>query len=187
MILTTNVFVFGFFSIMQTATAQVSGQADMLTYTNPTQGIEMQYPKDWTASSNGIPSYNGIIGFYSPLQNLSDVLPAQLMLSLSTYSQAVSLDEYTKTTIEALEQQNIKVDESSASTLAGKPAQRITFSPPNPQNPNIPLNFKVMQIWTVIDNKVYLLSFNADTSRFSNHMPTVQKMLDSLKIQPTTG
>jgi hypothetical protein len=169
-----------------TALAQVAGQGptNLLNYQNPTFGIKMQYPTDWTASTSGIPSYNGIIGFYSPLQGLYDTLPAELTLSITTYSKAISLDEYTKTTLGALEKQGIKVDESSQNTLAGKPGYKVTFSPPSPATQTTPVSLKVMQIWTIIDNKVYLLSFNADSTKFTTYLPTVQKMLDSFQIQP---
>jgi serine/threonine-protein kinase len=169
-----------------TALAQVAGQgpSNLLNYQNPTYGIKMQYPTDWTASTSGIPSYNGIIGFYSPLQGLSDTLPAELTLSITTYSQAISLDEYTKATLGALEKQGIKVDESSQNTLSGKPGYKITFSPPNPATQTTPVSLKVMQTWTTIDNKVYVLSFNADSTKFATYLPTVQKMLNSFQIQP---
>ena len=168
------------------ALAQVAGQGqtNLLNYDNPTYGIKMQYPKDWTASTSGIPSYKGIIGFYSPLQSLSDTLPAALTLSITTYSTPISLGEYTNTTLAALEKQGIKVDESTQNTLAGKPGYKITFSPPSPAIQTTPASFKVMQTWTVTDNKVYLLSFNADSSEFTTYLPTVQKMLDSFQIQP---
>ena len=168
------------------ALAQVAGQGptNLLNYENPTYGIKMQYPKDWTASTSGIPSYNGIIGFYSPLQSLSDTLPAELTLSITTYSKPISLDEYTKTTLAALEKQGIKIDESTQNALAGKPGHKITFSPPSPATQITPVSLKVMQAWTIIDNKVYLLSFSADSSKYTTYLPTVQKMLASFQIQP---
>ena len=168
------------------ALAQVAGQGptNLLNYENPTYGIKMQYPKDWTASTSGIPSYNGIIGFYSPLQSLSDTLPAELTLSITTYSKPISLDEYTKTTLAALEKQGIKIDESTQNALAGKPGHKITFSPPSPATQITPVSLKVMQAWTIIDNKVYLLSFSADSSKYTTYLPTVEKMLASFQIQP---
>ncbi|MDQ4072790.1 MAG: hypothetical protein M3162_00660, partial [Thermoproteota archaeon] len=129
-----------------------------------------------------IPAYNGIVGFYSPLRNLTDILPAEVTVSITSYSSAISLDEYTKISIAALEQQGIKIDNSAARTLAGNPGYSIAFSPSNQTSP-IGLNFKVMQAWTVIDNKVYLLSFNADTSKFDAYLPTAQKIIDSLQVQ----
>ena len=162
------------------------------TYDNQVHGIQLTYPKDWTASTSRIPSYNGIIGFYSPLENLTDVLPAEITLSITTYLRPVSLDDYTSATLSALEQQGIQVEQSSSKTLAGKPGHTITFSPSNslsgpysqaPPQQSLP-TFKVMQSWTVIDNKIYLMSFTAESSKFANYLATAQKIMDSLQITP---
>ena len=162
-------------------------------YDNQVHGIQLVYPKDWTASTSGIPAYNGIVGFYSPLENLTDVLPAEITLSITTYLRPVSLDDYTSATLSALEQQGIQVEQSSSKTLAGKPGHTITFSPSNslpgpysqaPPQQSLP-TFKVMQSWTVIDNKIYLMSFTAESSKFTNYLATAQKIMDSLQITPT--
>jgi hypothetical protein len=165
--------------IQQKALAQPT--SGFLTYENPVYGIKMQYPADWTASTTGLQSYSRIVGFYSPLQNLTDVLPAQVSLSITTYSQNVSLDEYTNMTLTAIEQQGLEVNESDAFTLAGNPGHRIIFSPPPPQT--TPITFNVMQVWTTIDDKIYLLSYNAEGSVFQNNLPVVEQMLDSLQVQ----
>lgn len=164
--------------IQQEALAQPA--STFLTYKNAMHGIEIQYPANWTASTTGIRSYNGIVGFYSPLQNLTDMVPAQVSLSVTTYSQSVPLNEYTNMTLTELEQQGLEVNESDAFTLAGNPGHRIVFSPP-PQP--IPVNISVMEVWTVIDDKVYRLTYSADGSEFRKYMPLLEQMLDSLQIQ----
>jgi hypothetical protein len=166
-------------TIQQKALAQPASSS-FLTYENPVYGIKMQYPADWTVSTTGLQSYSGIVGFYSPLQNLTDVLPAQVSLSIMTYSQNVSLDEYTNMTLTELEQQGLEVNESDAFTLAGNSGHRIIFSPP-PQT--TPIIFSVMQVWTTIDDRIYLLSYNAEGSEFQNNLPVVEQMLNSLQVQ----
>ena len=162
---------------------------NFLTYNNPTYKIKMQYPPDWTVSTNTLQTYSGVVAFYSPLQSLTDVLPAELSLSITTYSKGVSLDEYTKTTLAALDQQGIKVSESNAFTLAGKPGHRIVFSPPPPQPPqnnnqgDPQVSISIMQAWTTIGSKVYLISYSAEESKFQKYLPTVERMLNSLQIQ----
>lgn len=93
-----------------------------LTYENPTYGILMQYPSDWTASTSGLGDYTDLIAFYSPLQNLSDSFPARLKISVVSYSQDVSLQEYTNfvwTVLNQSEQQVVDVRSSSEVTFAG--------------------------------------------------------------------
>lgn len=180
-----SVIVIGhtFYDIPQPAIAQSSSPSNLLTYENPTYGITIQYPSNWMASSNQLPTYNSIIGFYSPLENLSDVLPVEFALSITTYTNNISLDEYTKITSTALEQQGMEITGSESTTLAGNPAQKITFSPGNQIAQNSPVEFKFMQIFTTIGNKVYSLSYNAEASKFSTHLNIIQQMLDSLKIE----
>jgi hypothetical protein len=184
--LTLNLAFGGFLYNHQVTLGQstTGPQSTTKSYENPNYGITLQYPSDWTESTSGIPAYNGIVGFYSPLKNLTDILPAEVTVSITSYSNPISLDEYTKVTLAALEQQGIKIDNSAAHTLAGNPGYSITFSPSN-QTSQSGLNFKVMQAWTTIDNKVYLLSFNADTSKFGDLLPTAQKIIDSLQVQKT--
>ena len=175
--------------ISQDVSAQPSttSGSNLITYDNPTHKLKMQYPSDWTVSTNALPTYSGIVAFYSPLQNLQDILPAELSLSITTYLQPVSIDEYTRTTLTALEQQGIQVSESSAFTLAGKPGHRIVFSPPEPRGQETQdapqVSIRIMQTWTTIDNKVYLLSYSAEDSKFQKYLPTVEQMLMSLQVQ----
>src|SRR5215212_3991745 len=157
--------------------------SSFLLYENPTYGIKIQYPSNWMASTNQLPTYNSIIGFYSPLESLSDVLPVEFSLSITPYTNNISLDEYTKITSTALEQQGMEITESETTTLAGNPAHKITFSPGDQIAQNSPIEFKFMQIFTTIGNKVYSLSYNAEASKFSTHLDTIQQMLNSLKIQ----
>ena len=173
--------------VPQKVSAQPATNNNFLTYNNPTYKIKMQYPADWTVSTNTLQTYSGVVAFYSPLQSLTDILPAELSLSITTYSQGVSLDEYTKTTLAALDQQGIKVSDSNAFTLAGKPGHRILFSPPQPQPQNNnqgdpQVSISIMQAWTTIGNKVYLISYSAEESKFQKYLPTVEQMLSSLQI-----
>jgi eukaryotic-like serine/threonine-protein kinase len=165
--------------IQQEALAQTD--SNFLTYDNPAYGIKIQYPADWTVSTNGLQSYSDIVGFFSPLQNLTDVLPAQVALSVMSYSANITLDEYTNMTLTEIEQQGLEVNESNAFTLAGNPGYRIIFSPP-PET--VPVSLSILQVWTVINDKVYLLAYTAEGSEFQNNLQLIQQMLDSLQVQP---
>jgi len=43
-------------------------------------------------------------------------------------------------------------------------------------------SFKKMQVYTISDNKVYLVTFTAQEALFSNYLPKVLKMIDSFEI-----
>jgi hypothetical protein len=161
--------------------SNITTTSDFLTYENLLLGIKMQYPSNWTVSSSALRDYNDVVAFYSPLQNLSDALPAQLVLSMVRYSQNISLDEYTNLSLSALNQsQQLIVNESNPFTLANNPAHKIIFSAISPTDQ---VNFNVMQIWTSIGDKLYILSYNAEASKFSKNLPTIEQMLQSVEIK----
>lgn len=159
-------------------TTTISG---FLTYENPLQGVKIQYPSNWTMSSNALRSYDDVVAFYSPLQNLSDAFPARLVLTVSKYSQNISLDERTNLTVSALNQsQEFIVNGSNPFTLAKHPAHQLIFSA---ISPSAPFNFNVMQVSTTIGDKLYILTYEAVAPKFSKNLPTIQQMLQSVEIE----
>src|ERR1041384_1898914 len=45
---------------------QIKTANKFLTYTNPSFGIEIQFPSNWVVSRNGLRDYSEIVGFYAP-------------------------------------------------------------------------------------------------------------------------
>ena len=45
--------------------------------------------------------------------------------------------------------------------------------------------FKKMQIYTIYNNKVYLITFTAQETLFSNYIPLVENMIDTFEISDT--
>jgi serine/threonine-protein kinase len=41
---------------------------------------------------------------------------------------------------------------------------------------------KAMQVWTVISNKAFLITYKADPYKFSSYLPTIERMIDSFKV-----
>lgn len=92
-------------------------------------GLVIQYPSDWIASTNGLADYTDLSAFYSPLQNISELFPARLKISVVPYSQNVSLPEYTnfvKTILNQSEQ--VDVRSSSEVTVADYPGYRVVLA-----------------------------------------------------------
>ena len=170
------------FQLEQYATNVTS--SDLLPYVNRMHGILMFIPSNWTLSNSGLPDYTQIAGFYSPLQNLSDSIPARLSISVMNYQQNVSLKDFTNQTLTSLNSTGqFKVISSDPITLAGRPGYQIILSTlPNLGNP---LNFGLMQSWTAVGTKIYLLSYSTESSKFATYLPTVEQMLKSLKIHDT--
>ena len=170
------------FQLEQSATNVTS--SDLLPYVNRMHGILMSIPSNWTLSTSGLPDYTQIVGFYSPLQNLSDSIPARLSISVMNYQQNVSLKDFTNLTLTSLNRTGqFKVISSDPVTLAGRPGYQIILSTlPNLGNP---LNFGLMQSWTAVGTKIYQFSYSTESSKFATYLPTVELMLKSLRIHDT--
>lgn len=170
------------FQLEQNATNVTS--SDLLPYVNRMHGILMFIPSNWTLSTSGLPDYTQVAGFYSPLQNLSDSIPARLSISVMNYQQNASLKDFTNQTLTSLNSTGqFKVISSDPITLAGRPGYQIILSTlPNLGNP---LNFGLMQSWTAVGTKIYLLSYSTESSKFATYLPTVEQMVKSLKIHDT--
>jgi hypothetical protein len=165
----------------QTVFAQQQEETAFLTYDNPTSGIFMQYPSNWIASTSGLADYTDLVAFYSPLQNLSDSLPARLLISVTSYDQNISLPEYTNLVMTSLNQsEQVDVRSSSEVNIAGYPGFRVVLAIQPIQNST--LTFHQMNTWTTLGNKVYLLRYDGEESTFNQHLPEVNQMLESLVI-----
>lgn len=154
---------------------------NFLTYQNPTYGIKIQYPPDWTESQTGLRAYTNIVAFYSPLENLSDMFPQQLLLSRTHYSKNITLNDYSNLVNATLKQPGVQIVESKPITLTGgNPAHRVVFIPPSGNN--TPFKPEIMLVWTARGNNVYTISYNADAAKYSLSLPTIQKMINSFEI-----
>jgi hypothetical protein len=173
----------------QSVFAQVQEGEEEITflpYDNPIYGIFIQYPSDWTASTSGLEDYIDVIAFYSPLQNVSDSFPARLKISVPVYSQNISLQEYTNFVLTTLNQsEQIDLRNSSEVTVAGYPGYRVVLA--NQPFQNSTLIFYQMNTWTTIGNKVYLLTYEGEESRFNQHLPEVSRMMESLSISSSNN
>jgi hypothetical protein len=162
----------------ETATTE---QIDFLPYENPTYGISMQYPSNWTASTSGLTDYTDVIAFYSPPQNVSDLFPARFKISVVQYSQNISLPDYKNFTLSILNQsQQFTLINSSDITVAGYPGYRIVLT--NKPFPNDTLIVYSMNIATAVGNKIYLITYDGQELAFNKHLPEVGRMLESMII-----
>ena len=68
---------------------------------------------------------------------------------------------------------------TNSSILAGKPAYTIIGTY---QKPPFGLQ-QLMEIGTIIGDKAYSIQYIADAPRYTDYLPTVQKMIESLVIK----
>ena len=157
--------------------------SNFLTYDNPALGIRLLYPADWEKRDlkDIARSFGQEIGvaFNSPLENEFDMFSENLFVGGSV-GENISLAEFTTSTINSLEESaDIDIANSSSTTLAGIPAYTVKYFF---SKPVIPVDLLVMQIWTVKNDKLYSIVFTAQSDKFDDYEPIIQRMINSLEI-----
>jgi hypothetical protein len=153
-------------------------------YENATYGIHIQYPSNWKIIINEGFATNHIVSFLAPVRADSEADRPSLIIS---YIHANNLPFYRNLNeylAEITERYDFKfidfnlIESSTNSSLAGEPAYKLVFT-----DLKHDINFKSMEIGTIIGNKVYTVTYTAgEKELYSYYLPTVQKMIDSLKI-----
>jgi hypothetical protein len=166
-----------------------SAKTRMLSYVNTLNGISMLYPSDWQSSVSGL-SFPEIIRFYSPLQNISDFIPAHITIGVTKYANnGITLPQYTSFVLASLnksqQQKLLTVDNSNPVIVAGNRGYRVTFT--SSPSSNSTSELRTMQLWTIVDNKLYTISYVAETSKFVSYLPKVTLMLGSLQISRSSS
>lgn len=164
--------------------AQVTKSSNLLTYENPTYAFRIQYPSNWekVEFNQGIEERhrNIIVNFVSPLEGSSDTFREYFIIEVGDLrSQKLSLDQYINTQIGSrLSLPSFELIESTSATLSDNPARKVVYTYSDAEIGKT----RTMEIFTIKDDKLYFISYTADATKYSNYLPTVQKMTDSFKI-----
>jgi hypothetical protein len=164
--------------IFASSSIQVLAQEQFLTYEDLTTGISIQFPSNWEKSVN----LDNFVTFRAPPETDTRIYPAALGLKIQELaSKSVLLQEVTKVQISELKKSNpnLEFSESTSTTLAGKPAYRVVFTATD----NNQVERKAMQIWTIIDNKAFLITYKAQPDKYSTYLPTIERMIGSFQAK----
>ena len=157
----------------------------LLRYLNPTFGIEMNYPSSWQAyelwKSNSPAVANTIVAMLPAGDNTTSSFRDSLLVGMQG-AEGKTLNEYTVDSLNAYRDPatNVTIASSAPTTLDGIPAHEIEYSE----------NFggkelQKKQIWAIIDNRAYIVTYGADTSQYENYLEDVDNMIDSIQISRT--
>ena len=153
----------------QVTTTLAQTSEKMIIYDNPAFGIRIQYPSDWGRLDLSFLQDSADIDFY-PLNDTSLAKNLKVQVKNLPFHN-MTLEEYTNSQINLLEENLL---ESSAATLAGIPGYKIVFT-------NIE-GLKTMQVWTIKDDKAYIITYVAQEEDYEKELQIAQKMIDSFEI-----
>jgi hypothetical protein len=147
-----------------------------MIYKNAIYGIAIQYPSNWekieySKTALTVGGSNLIVNFLAPLVNSSDHWREHLVIQMLKQPQAKKLIPQSKITIG---------DRQGFKSLHNSTMQIFNLD----KNTESTLFIKTMDVWVTISNgDTYLLTYKALATRYQDYMPTIQKMIDSFKIE----
>jgi eukaryotic-like serine/threonine-protein kinase len=151
----------------QTTIAQTNSK--FVTYDNPTFGVRIQYPSDWGRLDLSFLQDSADIDFY-PLADTSLAKNLKIQVKNLPFHN-MTLEEYTNSQINPLEEKLLK---SNTTTLAGIPGYEIVFTSVQ--------GLKTMQVWTIKDDKAYIITYVAKEEDYEKDLQVAEKMIDSFEI-----
>lgn len=164
-----------------------SGQSfsnNFKTYSNIDQGISIQHPSDWIINSAGaVDCRLCIVVFDSPAINSRGYYSAEVRVGIDTSPSTRDLRSYLKNEVSAYQNNAdfggftiIKSDTSAR--LSGVPALVLASKYTGPTG----IEYGALQVGAFFDNKFYFVNAVADSDQFSNYYPTIEKMINSLRL-----
>lgn len=159
-------------------------QSLFLTYASPILGIEMQYPSSWKKLE-----HTNSVKFLSPLEGPSDRFREGLGIiafPVNNNDNRLSIDRIALETvnIDREQLQDFQLIKSKASTFDDNPSHVLVYTYTNPNS----IKIKAMDVGILDGNKIYVVSYFAELSKYPTYLLTIQKMIDSLEIvNPTSS
>jgi len=152
----------------------------LLMYQNSSYGIQIQYPSDWDKQENGTrqDTQTNVVTFFP--QSASNA-SFDLEKDDITDEKGVTVSQYSGNDISDLKQsaKDFKLIESNTTGvfLAGLPAYKLVYTSTNQAT-----SLKTMEIGTIKDDNVYIMTYEAGASEYDKYLPTILGTISSFKI-----
>lgn len=149
-------------------------------YRSTPLGFSVEYPDFWQKSAD---VKKGIAVFVSPAEGYSDDYTENL--SVQEFVPDVTgedvLNSYVKGYVANLEAtvKNYKLVSETDTTLAGETAYQIVYETQSDDETD---QMRLMQIFSLHEGKIYVLTYAAEFSGYSYFMTYVEKMISTFKF-----
>jgi hypothetical protein len=178
-----------------TSNTNTIASKNYLIYENPTFGIKIKYPDNWSLRTYSYnPALNNTVaGFYSPSKTASELgnvsgVSGHFVPYLDIFvfsSKNMSLDKIIDSRIDRIQNSTyFLINESKPFTLNGNQSAYTIIYSINSGKDEL---FKKMQVYTIYGNKVYLITFTSQEAFFDQYRATIQKMVNSFELLKATG
>src|SRR5215211_4380625 len=161
-----------------TTESSVQSLGGFLAYESPVYGIRTQYPDGWEILIQSASNSSLSLRFDSPPENDTDTYRENVILEINTINNT-ALSNFTGAALASYLESfsDLKFNEVSSTNLANNtiPAYKLVGS-----RTQEGLDF--MQIVAMKEDKVYVISYSSETTRYSKYLPIIEKMINSFEV-----
>ena len=145
---------------------------DYTTHVDSVNGLKFQYPTQWNKLDLDEKGIRNIIT--SPLEDYNDGFLENVVIAIEEIPFGLlNLEMYSDISIKnLLSTTDFKIMEQSDTTLANLPAKKLVFSQ---MDPNYNIEITTLTVWTVKDDKAYVIALGAEPSKYSTYLPIFEK------------
>ncbi|MBW4615009.1 MAG: protein kinase [Desmonostoc vinosum HA7617-LM4] len=160
----------------------IRSQKDVLViekiYNDAEYRIKIKHPDTWDRQDIDNPITGEVVRFLSPKQSDADKFQDYLTISIESYSG--TLEESTNLFINEIKNSLLesKIINTSSTTLANRLGKELVFTGTNQKT-----SVKNLQVWTLKNDKVYIITYTADINDYDKFFKRVQEMIKSFEIQ----
>jgi hypothetical protein len=162
-------------------------KTDFKIYTNPFQGVQIQYPKNWTLVEypyNAL-SNNTVAGFFSNQKTSSQL--GNVSGVSGNFIPYVDLYEFdSKNRTLNVISESIKDQFNNETDFAVNDSRLVSMSDAREGFEIVydvivgrEENLKKIQVYTIIDDKVYTISFTSQRDLFDEYLPSINYMIST--------
>jgi hypothetical protein len=159
-----------------------------LIYENSTYGLKILYPSNWTkeenvGNNNSNSSLTDVVRFSPPFEkNNADKSAENFDVKVDNISdiQPITLANYTNDTIEDLGKdfRIISLDRNATVGNNNNPAYTLEYTGIEQE-----VNLNSMIVYSIKDDKAYIITYIAEPLRYSNDLPMIRMMINSIEMK----
>jgi eukaryotic-like serine/threonine-protein kinase len=155
-----------------------AAENNFLTYENSTLGIKMQYPSSWTKQTAG---HGATFVLLSNGEKNSEQFMAKLnATSITGFPPNVPLKALADRVVDGYKHflRNFKIESYANTTVVGNNGIKIVYTYTDSKNNG----FKATDIALIKDDRLYVIQYYVEASKYQIYLPILQKMIDSFEM-----
>jgi len=156
--------------------AEAQSSSEFLLFKDPEHGFNVKYPESWTVTEHDDPYVN--VMFISPDETAYDEFAENVLVMTEVLVIQMSLGKYIEINIAQSKTPNFELIESTSTTIAGNPAQKIVVYDKDADG----FEYKQELVISVKDDMGYLIGLTATPETYSTYSSIFNEMVKSFEI-----